>query len=348
MVGADLLARLLRGPAAVDYPDNNSLLRLTGAYRLEHKGQIQRYDAALLRHCWAYVDRRGISAALDDGARLSRPPVFKYQMADQNVLQNPTASLAQHQAVLALIPTTKRHRWFASMRSSQALAQSVFGNVAVYGLLNALGSILTESGTPFLVPGRINMELESRVSHLNEPRPTELDVLVRHSDTGYRVALECKLSEKDIGTCSRTKLPSAEPQSCNGSYTFQCNRRARCPLTALGITYWEHVPKLFRWKADQDLSLCPLKDNYQLVRNVLATSIDEHGAVRPGHVVLIYDARNPAFQSGHGHRAFEAVRVALLEPERLRKCSWQTIVGHLRTLKALSWLTDELKHKYGF
>jgi len=114
------------------------------------------------------------------------------------------------------------------------------------------------------------------------------------------------------------------------------------------MTYWEHVPKLLRWNADVDLSPCPLKDTYQLVRNLLAVGIDKGGAVQPGHVVVIYDDRNPAFRFGRGHKAFETVRASLYEPERLRKCSWQTIVGHMRKLEALHWLTQQLHEKYGF
>ena len=45
-----------------------------------------------------------------------------------------------------------------------------------------------------------------------------------------------------------------------------------------------------------------------------------------GHVVLVYDERNPAFQKGgKGYAAYEETRNALLEPDRLKKCSWQQI-----------------------
>jgi hypothetical protein len=62
----------------------------------------------------------------------------------------------------------------------------------------------------------------------------------------------------------------------------------------------------------------------------------------------VYDERNPAFQKGgKGHIAYEETRNALLEPDRLKRCSWQQIVRQIREEKGLSWLTDQLEAKYG-
>ena len=64
--------------------------------------------------------------------------------------------------------------------------------------------------------------------------------------------------------------------------------------------------------------------------------------------MLVYDERNPAFQEGgKGHIAFEETKNALLEPDRLKKCSWQRIARLLRGEKRLAWLTDQLEAKYG-
>lgn len=62
----------------------------------------------------------------------------------------------------------------------------------------------------------------------------------------------------------------------------------------------------------------------------------------------MYDERNPAFQKGgKGDIAYEETRDALLEPDRLKRCSWQQIVRQIREEKGLSWLTDQLEAKYG-
>ena len=53
---------------------------------------------------------------------------------------------AQAAAVLKLMPPSKRHRWFRSMKSSQALTQSVFGALAATGHLAALGALTAECG----------------------------------------------------------------------------------------------------------------------------------------------------------------------------------------------------------
>ena len=67
-----------------------------------------------------------------------------------------------------------------------------------------------------------------------------------------------------------------------------------------------------------------------------------------GHVVLVHDERNPAFQAGgKGYTAYEETRNALHEPERLKKCSWQQIARLMREEMRLPWLADQLEDKYG-
>jgi hypothetical protein len=120
-------------------------------------------------------------------------------------------------------------------------------------------------------------------------------------------------------------------------------------LTEIGVKYWEHVPRVFKWKSEADLDPCPLRANYQLVRNLLAVSVPSD--VMPsgeGNVVLVYDERNPAFQEGgKGYAAYEETRNALREPDRLKRCSWQQIVRLIRGGKGLNWLAVQLEVKYG-
>ena len=89
---------------------------------------------------------------------------------------------------------------------------------------------------------------------------------------------------------------------------------------------------------------------YQLVRNILTACVRPDGSILPekGHVVLIYDERNPAFQKGgKGYRSYENTREALHDPQRLRMCSWQRISNHLRKKNEFSWLVEQLEIKYG-
>ena len=98
-----------------------------------------------------------------------------------------------------------------------------------------------------------------------------------------------------------------------------------CFLTAIGVLYWKYIPGLFKWNSNVDHVPCPIRKNYQLVRNILAACVRPDGSVlaEKGHAVLIYDERNPAFQKGgKGHTALENTREALHKPQLLRKCSW--------------------------
>jgi hypothetical protein len=159
--------------------------------------------------------------------------------------------------------------------------------------------------------------------------------------------------EPEVGSCSRPKLKKTDSNYakdlCDGTYTFQRGRTSRCSLTEIGVGYWKHLPRVFNWPVDADPVPCPLRANYQLVRNLLAVSVtSDVTSSGNGHVVLVYDKRNPAFQDGgKGYEAYEETRNALREPERLRRCSWQQIACVLRREKRLLWLSDQLEAKYG-
>ena len=51
---------------------------------------------------------------------------------------NFSASEREVDKLLSLVPEGERHKWFRSMNSSQALAQSVLGNLAIYDSLHYL------------------------------------------------------------------------------------------------------------------------------------------------------------------------------------------------------------------
>ena len=283
-----------------------------------------------------------------------RPPVFRINEAWRNVIVKTNASQQEIDRLLALLPESDRHKWFRSMNSSQALAQSVLGNLAIHGCLSGLTELQDDDGMMLLGKAQAlsdNFAMEFKIDYLGEPRRTSLD---GYLGGDYRVAIECKFTESEVGTCSRPRLTPAdsnyESEHCNGTYTKQRARNERCSLTEIGVLYWRYIPRLFRWNSEQDLVPCPLKANYQLVRNVLAVGVRPDGQVSSanGHVVLIYDERNPAFQKdGKGFVAFSATRQALQEPTMLRKCSWQRIVQHMRNKDILSWLTEQLALKYG-
>jgi len=315
------------------------------------------YRKNMVKRFWKYQDER-----FSDWKKYferpfnsdGRPPVFHKKAADCNVIFNPDSSSRERELLLNEIPIKARHRWFRSMSSSQAVAQSILGNLKVYDRLHYLCELSDDAGFPLMgdaSPSKENFHMEYTVNYLNEPHPTNLDGFISGD---YQVASECKLLESEIGTCSRPKLgkkdTNYERDYCNGTYTYQNGRQTRCSLTDIDVLYWKYIPDLFKWNNDVDHVPCPLRKNYQLVRNILASCMRPAGSVLPkkGHVVLIYDKRNPAFQKGGvGYTAFENTKEALHEPQLLRKCSWQRIVNHLRNKNDFSWLVDQLEIKYG-
>lgn len=311
------------------------------------------YKEELKNRYWAY--QKVFFPAIEEYfERRFDLPVFRTGKECHNVIVKPGATREENARLSSLLAEKKRHKWFRSMNSSQALAQSVLGNLAVYSQLNCLDELTDDSEEPLLGPARVssdNFVMEQEVTHLGEPRCTSLDGFISGK---YQVAVECKFTESEVGPCSRPRLtPSAsnyETEFCDGTFTKQKERRERCALTEIGVMYWKYVPELFKWENATDLRPCPLYKNYQLVRNILAVCVRPDGNVSPanGHVVLVYDERNPAFQKGgDGCVAFLETRQALKVPSVLRGCSWQRIIRHLRNQRILPWLTDQLELKYG-
>lgn len=319
--------------------------------------EILHYRDDLNQRYWAYqASRFPVWQKHFDrpNAQDGRPPVFLARQAWQNVIVDPYASPQDAVRFLALIPERDRHQWFRSMNSSQALAQSVLGNLAFHDLLQHLAELDADEGNALFGNAQLSTDtfaMEFKIDYLREPRPTSLDGYVSGE---YRVAIECKFTEPEVGACSRPRLtpPSSnyESEYCDGTYARQRARKERCSLTEVGVSYWRYVPRLFQWPDDADLSPCPLNKNYQLVRNILAVGVKSDGtaSVDDGHAVLIYDERNPAFQAGGaGLAAYTETQRALREPTMLRKCSWQRIIQHISHGGFLSWLTEELALKYG-
>jgi len=315
------------------------------------------YKADLLQRYWNYQETRFANEQTLFDSRYVKPaspPVFIRSKARNNVIINPSASEQEKKKLFDLIPEGEFQKWYGSMNSSQALAQSVLGNLFVHNSLHYLSELIDDEGMDLFGKAQIssdNFAMEYKVNYLGEPRSTSLDGYVSGN---YRIAIECKFTEPEVGTCSRPRLESTvsnyESEHCNGAYSIQRARKERCSLTEIGVLYWRYIPSLFKWKNDNDLNPCPLNKNYQLVRNVLAASVKPDGTVslNYGHAVLIYDERNPAFQNdGDGLIAYMETRKALQEPTMLRKCSWQRIVQHIREKNILSWLTENLTLKYG-
>jgi len=198
-----------------------------------------------------------------------RPPVFRRDEAWRNIIVKPDAHQPEIDRLLALVPDFERHKWFRSMNSSQTLAQSILGNLAVYGLLSSLNELRDDNGlalfgkTPVLAD---DFAMEFKIDYLGEPRRTSLDGYIGGD---YRVAIECKFTEAEVGTCSRPRLTPADSnyasEYCNRTYVKQRARKERCSLTEVGVLYWRYIPQLFHWNSDQELIPCPLATNYQLV-----------------------------------------------------------------------------------
>ena len=98
---------------------------------------------------------------------------------------------------------------------------------------------------------------------------------------------------------------------------------------------------MFNWSADRDHEPCPFGATYQLARNALAATIttDGSGKADRGHVLVLYDARNPAFLGGgRAARQWQLVGDASLHQGLFRQLSWQSLLTSLVNAVELAYL----------
>ena len=308
---------------------------------------MQSYLRAVTQTLWTYADQH-LVGELDGGKRNGRPPVLVKKFASRNVLVPPNGT--KDKDIRTALPTTQRHRWFCSLNSSQALAQSVFGAIHFFNRFDLLEGITAECGRPAFFSNQQDwrLDFEYELSGLGEPRPTSVDVLLNRPDR--RVAIECKFIEREFGTCSRPRLKPNKKYYCDGNFSFQKERFHRCALTERNILYWDHMPHLFNWPSERDHVPCPFESTYQLARNALAATLTPEGELNPtgGHVLNVYDNRNPVFQPKG--KAWNQWQLAIRDCRYqglFRRLSWQRLLTSLAAAPELAYLVYGLREKYG-
>ncbi|MFN3208933.1 MAG: PGN_0703 family putative restriction endonuclease [Roseovarius sp.] len=328
-----------------DYP--HTLPRSTEKAAKNRIDHPEPHEAHLRKTWWRHAKTLH-EGDLDGIERAGRPPVVSPKSPSLNLMLPRDREIAS--AIESEIAPTARHKHFRSFRSSQAMAQSVFGAFKSAGRLDLLSRVQAECGRPAF--GKTTMEttlsMELDVQTFAEPRPTQLDV---HLETNsYRVAVECKFCEIGFGTCSRVQAGRTDKPLCNGNYSHQQGRRTRCALSEVGVSYWEFIPAIFDWNATQDMCPCPLLPTYQIVRNILAAVVDEGGAVTPskGHALFVYDGRNPAYKiGGAADSQLRQAAAACKIPGTLRRVTWQEVVRACSGSAELTWLQETMSAKHG-
>ena len=308
------------------------------------------YEENVRRLLWYWADRHH-QGELDGGKREQRPPVLAGKFREKNVLV-PPYNESKARDIRNVIPFDRRHQRFGSLKSSQALTQSVFGALHSFGRLDLLQDVRAECGRPAFFNNHLGwtLDFEHEVRCLGEkPRGrTSVDVLL--SGPEERIAIECKFTEDKFGCCSRPSLSTDNTDYCNGKYQVQRQRHSRCTLTEIGIRYWEHLPHLFDWPADRDHVPCPFKDVYQLARNALVAALTPDGKPNRtvGHALVVYDARNPGFRGGgEAERQWNQAIATCRMPGLLRRLSWQRLMTTSACVPELKYLVDGVREKYG-
>ena len=216
------------------------------------------------------------------------------------------------------------HEGILRPHSSQALAVDVFGTLKSLGQerRNAVMSAFASSlGVSDEGPWSVELEWLDDKNRLNEKRWTQVDVLLRGSKAIFCV--ECKFTESAGGACSQTKKLNRGKHKgevqCDGNYEPQANPvnglRPRCSLTGKGIRYWDLIPDVFSYSAEEEYRPCPFAGaEYQWMRNiVLANVVAKADGCRPAFVLMYADS--PAFHI----------------PKYIESVAWRDFTSTIRT-----------------
>lgn len=266
--------------------------------------------------------------------------VFAKDCAEQNLFKPELGEL---------LPENEHHKWFRSMTSSQALTVSVFGTLVQNGDLDLITGLKCDDGEPLL-----SIWVSPKLTRFEYPvvnletgrRKTQIDFFI--SGGRSRIAIECKLMEDKIGDCSESKdgkesKAFRQLPGCDACHRVRLN----------GARYWELLPQISDIKLEGPWCYCPLKEPYQIARNVMAAALDPDTGEFDGNgiALLLYDGNNPRFgKGGKADRIFSEFRSRLNNPSILRKASWQSFARSIKEQgkrPEYSQLLGYLSDKYG-
>lgn len=284
----------------------------------------------------AYVEDAAVSECIDPDK--GKGYVFLREHEELNLFQPGLAEF---------MPANNRHQWFRSMMSSQALAASVLGTIANRGGVPMLSGLLCDDGLPLFEEKRdlrlMSLEYVPKWLEMGGSK-TQIDAYLEF--VGWRVAIECKFTESDIGHCEMSdRGERKEAYRDLPGYDF-CYR-----VAYNGAAYWRYWPYISNLAVPEECSdTCPMLGTYQLARNVMCAGIDQDsgGFDGMGKALLLYDGRNPEFQGkGKAVSSYESLKKALIKPEMLRSATWQSLIGLLGKSGGYEDLLEYLGLKYG-
>lgn len=259
------------------------------------------------------------------------------------------------EAAHAAVEPWQQFRWHSAAgerldawkeHSSQALAIDVFGTIKTSARRDqVLDRIAAELGLPTGGAWTLTLEWHDPLNHLHEKQPTWVDAVAQSPHC--LIFFECKFTETDGGACSQTRrlrpgrhngpVPDSVTRGqaqCNGSYMWRVNpvnrREARCALTAKGIRYWEAIPRVFDYDANDSYFECPFRGSwFQWMRNLtVCAEAARHAGLKPA-VVIVY-ADGPGLPMAARVRSPEWERLAArLQPGAItfKAFSFQRVVG---------------------
>ena len=235
----------------------------------------EHYLTKLVDQLWEYRGKHfpDCDYLFDDSYHKPNPPVFTKCHASWNVLLRPEASREERTVVWEAIPPSKRQKWFGSMKSSQALAQSVFANLRARQRMDLLSQLMGGDGMP-LFHRRPSYALETdlecyRRAGVFPRRAVDLDVAKRVENRTRHMSAEQKevqgrgqsLQWLLCSGCrvSRSRICVCEPNGAPGLAAGPCG------VTDHHVCAWSgHIPSLgcvVGYRMGCEMGVAILQDN---------------------------------------------------------------------------------------
>lgn len=232
-------------------------------------------------------------------------------------------------------PEFQLHKYIHHGLSSQALLFNLIGPLVVSNDFEPLFTLFQHAPV-----NQLSAEFEyNDRSIFNEVNghPTSIDLLLR--DNGKPLyCIEAKFSEKEFGGCSIFTQGDCDGQTPAADFD-------RCYLHFIGRRYWELLEKHgFVAGKMQRNEFCVLSMHYQFFRELLFALESD------SLFILLYDSRNPTFQSeksqGRGLIPFLRTFIPEQHQHRFMSITIQEVAAAIKKTQRHPWIT-QFEAKYG-
>jgi hypothetical protein len=298
-------------------------------------GTRREFERSLQANATSYFLQRGLPVHEKYPYCLDTLPNWPANIIDPGVAEYIQLQKAERQARRSPFPL---HKWVHHGLSSQAMLFNLVGPLVLSGDLEPLLQALRTAGVP-IPNGRTTADFEYEDRSVFQERsgqPTSFDLQIA-VDGSPQVFVECKLVEREFGSCS--VFTDGDCDGRNPARDFQL-----CTLHRMGRSYLPLMKKhqLLSGEFAQG-PFCAMAMHYQFFRELL------FALEKGGSFVLLSDERSPVFQdavTGRGRMSLLRSLLPTAAQARVHAISVQQVINAIEESGPHAWVA-QFRDKYG-